>query len=88
MAASARWGRAGWGRTPASLRRHQVSPSFMHPHEVERDVEVIGGRFGPADTQDFIKTAERKGEMLAFDCSDERQIGFVGAVKAFIGLGE
>lgn len=33
-------------------------------------------------------TAERKGEMLAFDCSDERQAGFVGAVKAFIGLGE
>ncbi|HEX9938478.1 MAG TPA: hypothetical protein VGB15_15180 [Longimicrobium sp.] len=33
-------------------------------------------------------TADRKGEMLAYHCTEQRQAGIFGAVKAFIGLGE
>ena len=39
-----RWGRAGWGRTPGSLRRHQTPPSFLHRHESERDIDMIATR--------------------------------------------
>ena len=35
-----RWGKAGWGRTPATLRRHQAPPSFLHRHEPELEVEI------------------------------------------------
>ncbi|HEU4556604.1 MAG TPA: hypothetical protein VFS20_02100 [Longimicrobium sp.] len=33
-------------------------------------------------------STDRKGEMLAFHCTEQRQAGFFGAVKAFVGLGE
>jgi hypothetical protein len=33
-----RWGRAGWGRTPGSLRRHQTPPSFLHRHDSDIDI--------------------------------------------------
>lgn len=33
-----RWGRAGWGRTPATLRRHQAPPSFLHRHELSNEI--------------------------------------------------
>jgi hypothetical protein len=39
-----RWGRAGWGRTPGSLRRHQAPPSFLHRHDSERDIDMIATR--------------------------------------------
>lgn len=37
-----RWGKAGWGRTPATLRRHQAPPSFLHRHESEQALEIVG----------------------------------------------
>ena len=43
-----RWGRAGWGRTPATLRRHQAPPSFLHRHESELEAERLG-RYGESD---------------------------------------
>jgi hypothetical protein len=30
MPANTKWGRAGWGRSPASLRRQQTPPMFLH----------------------------------------------------------
>ena len=42
MAMNARWGRAGWGRTPGTLRRRLSSPTFLHRDDEENHPSIVG----------------------------------------------
>jgi hypothetical protein len=41
MPTNARWGKAGWGRTPPSLRR-QKPPVFARLHDSDADIGTFG----------------------------------------------
>ena len=57
-----RWGRAGWGRTPATLRRHQASPSFMHRHDTDANTERPDIHFVSGSLDETMTLPERETE--------------------------